>query len=107
MPSIKYIQSDGTSRIVEVPAGTTIMQAAVSHDVPGIVGECGGSGACATCHVYVAAEFFDSLPSISESEAEMLDFAASKREQNSRLGCQVAMTEALDGLVVRVPDTQV
>jgi 2Fe-2S ferredoxin len=107
MPSITYIQPDGSSRTLDVPAGTSIMQAAVSNDVAGIVGDCGGSAMCATCHVHVEPGHDAALPPISENEAEMLDFAASGRQENSRLGCQVLLTEELDGLAVRVPDTQV
>lgn len=83
------------------------MQAAVSHGIAGIVGECGGSAMCATCHVHVEPGHCDGLPPISDNEAEMLDFAAAGRQENSRLGCQIALSDTLDRLVVRVPETQV
>lgn len=107
MPTITYIQPDGSSQTVEVPAGTSIMQAAVSNNVPGIVGECGGSAMCATCHVHVEKGDFNKLLPISDNEAEMLDFAATERKENSRLGCQIVLSDALDKLVVKVPETQV
>ncbi|MBB2971559.1 2Fe-2S iron-sulfur cluster-binding protein [Mesorhizobium sp. RMAD-H1] len=107
MPTITYIQPDGSSQTIEVPVGTSVMHAAVSNGVAGIVGECGGSAMCATCHVHVEPKYLDLLPPVSDNEAEMLDFAATERQENSRLGCQIKLCEALDGLVVTVPDTQV
>jgi 2Fe-2S ferredoxin len=107
MPTITYIQPDGTSQTVEVPAGTSVMHAAVSNGVPGIVGECGGSAMCATCHVHVEHGDRDELPPVSDNEAEMLDFAADGRQNNSRLGCQLVISDTLIDLVVRVPKTQV
>lgn len=107
MPTITYIQPDSSSRTIEVPAGTSVMQAAVTNDVPGIVGECGGSAMCATCHVHVESGDCDKLPPVSDNEAEMLDFAAAGRQENSRLGCQLVLSDALDALVVKVPETQV
>jgi 2Fe-2S ferredoxin len=82
------------------------MQAAVTNGVDGIVGECGGSAMCATCHVYVDEAFLDRLEPMSELEDELLESTASPRLPNSRLGCQISLTNALDGLVVKVPDRQ-
>lgn len=107
MPTITYIQPDGSSQAVEVASGTSVMQAAVSNGVPGIVGECGGSAMCATCHVHVEPGHDDKLPPVSDNEAEMLEFAATERQENSRLGCQLVMSDALDGLVVKLPESQV
>ena len=81
--------------------------AALSAGVPEILGLCGGICSCATCHVYVDAEFVDRLPPADETEAELLAFVASERLPGSRLSCQLAMTAELDGLTVRVPQTQV
>ena len=104
MLRVTFVLPNGAERIVEAAAGASAMQAAVANDVPGILAECGGACACATCHVVV----LRGDPGVpSETEAEMLDFAASPREPGSRLSCQIALTDALDGLVLRVPDTQV
>jgi 2Fe-2S ferredoxin len=82
------------------------MHAAVTAGVDGIVGLCGGSAMCATCHVYVEERFLPALPAVSPSEDEMLDYTASPRATNSRLGCQVQLTANLDGLTVSLPDRQ-
>lgn len=107
MPQITYIQPDGSRREIDAAIGTSVMQAAITDDVSGILGECGGSLACATCHVMVEPEWLDRLPPVSETEGDMLDFAATERTPESRLSCQIALTPELDGLVVRVPATQV
>ena len=83
------------------------MLAAVSNEVPGIVAECGGSAMCATCHVYVDPAFIDKLEPVSEAELEMLESAASARQANSRLSCQIIMDGSLDELVVHIPSNQV
>jgi 2Fe-2S ferredoxin len=82
------------------------MQAALTHNIDGIVGECGGSAMCATCHVYVDESFLDKLELMSEVEDELLESTASPRLPNSRLGCQISLVDALDGLVVKVPERQ-
>ena len=82
------------------------MQAAVEANVPGIAADCGGLLTCATCHVHVRAEWLDRLPPLSDDEATMLAFTASPRQPNSRLSCQLVLSEALDGLVVELPPTQ-
>ena len=105
MPKVTYIEYDGTSHDVDVPEGWTLMEGAVQNDVPGIDADCGGNCACATCHVYVEAEWTDKVGARSDMEESMLSFAAAT-EDNSRLACQIEITESLDGLVVRMPDGQ-
>ena len=107
MGSFTYIAPDGTVRRLEVPDGTSAMQAAIANGVAGIVAECGGSQMCATCHVYVADEWLNKLAPMQATEDAMLDTAASERKPNSRLSCQIVMSPELDGLVVHVPERQV
>jgi ferredoxin, 2Fe-2S len=106
MPKITYIQPDGTSKTVDVRAGTTVMEAAIDNDVAGIVAECGGACSCATCHVYVEPEWATQLPAADAQEDGMLECVIDRRP-TSRLSCQIVLTGALDGLVVRVADEQV
>ncbi|MBT9464777.1 2Fe-2S iron-sulfur cluster-binding protein [Hydrogenophaga sp.] len=106
MVDVTLIDTSGLSRTLQVPEGQSLMQAAVSAGVRGIVGECGGSAMCATCHVYVDEAFADRLPAPLETELEMLECTASERLPNSRLGCQIKLSAALDGLVVRLPERQ-
>jgi ferredoxin, 2Fe-2S len=107
MPKVTYIEFNGTAHEVEVPVGLSVMRGAVNNLVPGIDADCGGECACATCHVYVDAAWLDRLgtPAPGSMEESMLSFAA-VAEPNSRLSCQITMTEALDGLVVRMPEGQ-
>ena len=107
MPKITYIEDNGKERVVEVPAGWTVMEGAVKNRVPGIDADCGGECACATCHVYVDAAWLDrvGLPADGSQEASMLSFAA-VTQPDSRLSCQITMTDALDGLIVRMPEGQ-
>lgn len=105
MAKITFIQPDGTSQIVEAKVGQTVMEAARLENIPGIEAECGGACACATCHVYIAEEWRDKTGTPSEMEEDMLDFAFDVREE-SRLSCQIKVTEDLDGLVVQVPAKQ-
>ena len=106
MPTIHYIHPDGARSTVEAKAGTSVMEAAIRHNVRGIEAECGGSCSCATCHVYVEPAFFDRLPAADEMEAELLEGVAAEREPTSRLSCQIALTPELDGLTVRIPVRQ-
>jgi 2Fe-2S ferredoxin len=106
MVDVTLIDASGLSRTLQVPEGQSLMQAAVSAGVRGIVGECGGSAMCATCHVYVDEAFASRLPDPLETELEMLECTASDRLPNSRLGCQIKLSAALDGLVVRLPERQ-
>jgi 2Fe-2S ferredoxin len=105
MPKITYIDSDGTERVVEAEAGSTVMEAAIKNGVPGIEAECGGACACATCHVYVEEEWREKAGGPSPMEEDMLDFGYDVRP-NSRLSCQIKVTDALDGLRVSVPERQ-
>ena len=107
MPKVTYIEFNGTEHPVEVPVGLSVMRGAVNNGVPGIDADCGGECACATCHVYLEPEWLDKvgLPVPGSQEASMLSFAAVKQD-NSRLSCQIKVTAALDGLVVRMPEGQ-
>ena len=106
MPSVVFILPTGETRTVDVAPGTTLMTAAVKNGVDGIIGECGGVCMCATCHVYVREDFLDKLPPIKDTEEAVLDVTNAERLPNSRLSCQIKMTEALDGLTVTVPSSQ-
>ncbi|HXF54600.1 MAG TPA: 2Fe-2S iron-sulfur cluster-binding protein [Hyphomicrobiaceae bacterium] len=105
MVKITFVQPDGTRQVVEAEPGITVMEAAKLNRVPGIEAECGGACACATCHVYVDAAWRERTGEASPMEQDMLDFAFEVREE-SRLSCQIKVSEALDGLVVQVPDKQ-
>ena len=105
MPKITYIEQNGKERTVEVPVGWSVMEGAVKNRVPGIDADCGGACACATCHVYVDPSWLAKLPQRQEMEEQMLDFAQDVKA-NSRLSCQIKVSAALDGLVVRTPRTQ-
>lgn len=104
MPKVTFIQHDGVERTVEVANGSA-MQAAVSHGVNGIDGDCGGAAACATCHVYVDVSWLALTGERGEMEAAMLEFAEEVRA-TSRLACQIQMTDRLDGLVLHLPAAQ-
>ncbi|MFG1295935.1 2Fe-2S iron-sulfur cluster-binding protein [Xanthobacter variabilis] len=105
MVAITFIEFNGTSHQVDAPEGATAMEAAVRNGVPGIVAECGGACACATCHVYVEDAWREKVGEPSEMEEGMLDFA-SDVQPNSRLSCQIKLTAELDGLVLRLPENQ-
>lgn len=105
MPKITFIEFDGTAHEVDMPAGGSVMEAAVSNNVPGIDADCGGACACATCHVFVGEQWLDKMGERGEMEQSMLDFAENVR-LNSRLSCQIPLTEELDGLVVDMPESQ-
>lgn len=106
MVNVILIDASGLSRTLQVIEGQSLMQAAVSAGVRGIVGECGGSAMCATCHVYVDEAFSDQIPTPLETELEMLECTTSERLPNSRLACQIKISAALEGLVVRLPERQ-
>ncbi|WP_202377870.1 2Fe-2S iron-sulfur cluster-binding protein [Mycobacterium paraintracellulare] len=106
MAKVTYVRPDGEQVIVEVAEGTSVMQAALANDISEIVAECGGTLACATCHVYVDQDGLDRLSAPSTDEEEMLDYTASARQPNSRLSCQIIAGPEVDGLVVRLPPTQ-
>ena len=103
MPRVIFILPGDNRRTLEAPEGWSLLEIARDAGIA-IEGACGGSMACATCHVVVEADWFDRLPAASAEEEDMLDFAADL-EPTSRLGCQIRLTHALDGLVVRVPQS--
>jgi 2Fe-2S ferredoxin len=105
MTKITYIEFDGTEHTVEVRNGLTVMEGAIKNNVPGIDADCGGACACATCHVYVDEAWREKTGTASAMEESMLDFAQNV-EPNSRLSCQIKVTDQLDGLVVRMPEEQ-
>ena len=108
MPEVTFCLPDGTHEKIEVPIGWTLMEAAIQNDVEGILAECGGGCACATCHIYVDqnAEAIQDLPAISDMEGDMLECTSEPRQAHSRLSCQIRMTDSLAGLVVTIPDSQ-
>lgn len=105
MAKIKYIEHNGKEHTVDVKPGLSVMEGAVKNLIPGIDADCGGACACATCHVYVHAEWLSKLDPKSEMEKTMLDFAEHVKD-TSRLSCQIKVTEALDGLTVTMPESQ-
>jgi ferredoxin, 2Fe-2S len=105
MPKITFVDTEGTRRSVEADVGSTVMEAAVKNDIPGIEAECGGACACATCHVYVDPAWKAAAGEPQSMEEDMLDFAYDVRE-NSRLSCQIRVTPELDGLIVHTPERQ-
>lgn len=107
MPIITFHHSAGSTDVVTADAGTTLMRAAVSNGVDGIIGECGGQAMCATCHVYVRPGVENALPPIGEDEDEMLDCTTAERTDRSRLGCQIKVGSPLDNIEVDVPFGQV
>lgn len=107
MPTVTYIRPDGSRIDHDVEVGTSVMQAAVAQGEDGIVAECGGSLMCATCHVWVDERFVELLPAVAEDEAEMLTCTADECRSNSRLSCQLIVTDDVDGLVVEIPAEQI
>ena len=105
MPKVTYIEYNGKEHEVEIEKGLSIMEGAVQNGIPGIDADCGGACACATCHVYVKEEWLDKLSEQGESEKDMLDFAFDVKD-NSRLSCQITVSDELDGLVVNMPEKQ-
>jgi 2Fe-2S ferredoxin len=104
MPIIRFVQPDGDETVATANLGETVMQTAVNYRVPGILGDCGGSCSCATCHAYVDEAWVGRMPTAESYEIDMLTCAMDVRE-NSRLTCQINVTPELDGLVVRLPST--
>jgi len=105
MPKITYITSDNKVHNIYVDNGLTVMEGAVQNDIPGIDADCGGGMACATCHVYVKEDWLNKLPKKEDGEEDMLDMAFEPK-QNSRLSCQLIVSEELDGLEVSIPTKQ-
>ena len=106
MPKITYIEHDGKTHTIEVASGLSVMEGAVQNNIPGIDADCGGSMACATCHVYVKEEWFNKLPKKEDGEEDMLDMAFEPKK-NSRLSCQLMVSDQIDALVVNLPEKQV
>ncbi|GCB50888.1 2Fe-2S iron-sulfur cluster-binding protein [Streptomyces sp. NL15-2K] len=106
MPKITYVSVDKTPQTIDVPLGTSVMRGAVSQGVDGIVALCGGNLQCATCHVYVDPETAAKTVPIGSDEGDMLEYTASPRRPESRLSCQLEVTDALDGLIVHLPEKQ-
>ena len=107
MAKITYIEHSGARHEVDVPNGLTVMEGARDNGIPGIEADCGGACACSTCHVYVAPEWVDTLPAKEDMEEDMLDFAYEPDPARSRLTCQLTVSDALDGLVVQMPERQI
>ena len=105
MPKITYITDDNQNHSIEVQNGLSVMEGAVQNDIPGIDADCGGGMACATCHVYVKDEWFDKLPTKEDGEEDMLDMAFEPKK-NSRLSCQIIVSDELDGLTINIPSKQ-
>ena len=106
MTKITYIENNGTEHTIDVQNGLTVMEGAVQNDIPGIDADCGGSMACATCHVYVKDEWYNKLDEKNEGEDDMIDQAYDPKK-NSRLSCQITVSDKIEGLVVHLPEKQV
>jgi 2Fe-2S ferredoxin len=105
MPKITYIDNQGNSKTIKVENGLTVMEGAVQNNIPGIDADCGGSMACATCHVYVEEKWLDKLPKTDDGEIDMIDMAVEPKK-NSRLSCQLIVSDELNGLIVTTPAKQ-
>ena len=105
MAKIKYIEHKGKSHTIDVANGLSVMEGAIQNNIPGIDADCGGSMACATCHVYVKEEWFDKLPKKEDGEEDMIDLAY-EPNKFSRLSCQLIVSDELDGMVVTTPTKQ-
>ena len=105
MASITYIVYQDNSKTIEVANGLTVMEGAIQNDISGIDADCGGSMACATCHVYVEEKWLDKIPKAEEAEVDMIDMAFEPKK-NSRLSCQLIISDELDGLKVTTPEKQ-
>ena len=105
MPKITFIDKSGNSKTIDVENGLTVMEGAIQNDIPGIDADCGGSMACATCHVYVEEKWLNKISKAEEAEVDMLDMAFEPKK-NSRLSCQLIISDELDGLVVTTPEKQ-
>lgn len=106
MPKIIFVEHSGAEHVVEAEVGKSVMQVAIDNMVPGILADCGGYCNCATCHCYVDEKWLDSLPAAEEAEQDMLSCAI-EPQSNSRLSCQILITPEVDGLLVRLPESQI
>lgn len=107
MAKITYIEHNGTEHVVDVANGLTVMEGARDNNIPGIEADCGGACACSTCHVYIAPDWVEKLPKKDDMEEDMLDFAFEPDPARSRLTCQLKVSDALDGLIVHMPEKQI
>ncbi len=105
MPKITYIDNEGNSKTIDVENGLSVMEGAIQNNIPGIDADCGGSMACATCHVYVEEKWLNKIQKAEEAEEDMIDMAFEPKK-NSRLSCQLIVSEELDGLIVTTPSKQ-
>ena len=105
MSKVTYIEQDGKSHTIDIQNGLTVMEGAIQNNIPGIDADCGGSMACATCHVYVKEEWFSKIPKAEEAEIDMIDMAYEPKK-NSRLSCQIIISDELDGLEITTPEKQ-
>ena len=105
MPKITYKDSRGKVKTIEVDNGLTVMEGAIQNEIPGIDADCGGSMACATCHIYVDEKWLNKIPKAEEAEEDMIDMAFEPKK-NSRLSCQIIVSDELDGLEVTTPEKQ-
>ena len=105
MPKVTYIDNHENSKTIEVENGLSVMEGAIQNDIPGIDADCGGSMACATCHVYVEEKWLDKIPKAEEAEVDMIDMAHEPKK-NSRLSCQLIISDELEGLTVTTPAQQ-
>ena len=105
MPKITFIDQKGDLKTIDIENGLTVMEGAVQNSVSGIDADCGGSMACATCHVYVEDSWFNKIPKAEDAENDMIDMAYNPKK-NSRLSCQIIVSDELDGLVVTTPEKQ-
>ena len=105
MTKVTYVAHDGTEKVIDANNGESVMEAAIKNSVPGIDADCGGACACATCHVYVADAFMDKVGTPEDMEQSMLDFAENV-QANSRLSCQITVSDELEGLIVTTPESQ-
>ncbi|MCB1995115.1 MAG: 2Fe-2S iron-sulfur cluster binding domain-containing protein [Burkholderiaceae bacterium] len=103
---ITLIAADGTRHVLDAGPGQSLMRAATKAGIDGIAADCGGCLSCATCHVYVDPAWAERLPPVSDDEASMLEMTAAERRPESRLSCEIMLTESLEGLVVHLPETQ-
>ena len=105
MPKITYIDYEGNSKTIEVENGLSVMEGAIQNNIPGIDADCGGSMACATCHVYVEEKWLNKIPKAEDAEVDMIDMAFEPKK-NSRLSCQLIVSDELNGLTVTTPSKQ-
>lgn len=106
MPNITYVDSSGVPQVIEAEEGSSVMRTAILGGIEGIVAECGGEASCATCHVYVDESWADRTGEPNLDEEDMLEFTESERTVNSRLSCQIEVSQELDGLIVTIPEEQ-